>query len=104
MNTFFTAFSNFLAKWLGSHWAFAIATVLVGVGLVVAGLDATNISISVATLLLALIIQNTQNRDSAALHLKLDEVITHLAGARDEVAGVESKGEDEIEELRRDDN
>ena len=46
------------------------------------------------------ILQNTQNRDSAALHLKLDEVITQLIGPRDEVAGIESKTDDEIEELR----
>ena len=46
------------------------------------------------------VLQNTQNRDSAALHLKLDEIITHVEGPRDELAGVESKSREEIEELR----
>ena len=46
------------------------------------------------------ILQNTQNRDSAALHLKLDEIITSIEGPRDELAGVESKSHEEIEELR----
>jgi low affinity Fe/Cu permease len=48
------------------------------------------------------ILQNTQNKDSAALHLKLDEIITHLHGPRDEVAGVEVKSHEEIEELQAD--
>ena len=64
------------------------------------GIDKTNIAISVVTLLMLFILQNTQNRDSAALHLKLDEIITQVHGPRDEVAGVESKTDEEIEELR----
>ena len=36
------------------------------------------------------------------MHVKLDEVITQLKGPRDEVAGIESTTDDEIEELRRD--
>jgi low affinity Fe/Cu permease len=46
------------------------------------------------------VLQNSQNRDSAALHLKLDEIITHLEGPRDDVAGVEEKSHEEIEELQ----
>lgn len=98
--TYFSAFSNWLAKWTGSHWAFFVAVAAVAIALVAFGLDSTNISISIATLLMVFVLENTQNRDSAALHLKLDEIILHLQGARDEVAGVESKSDDEIEELR----
>ena len=98
--TYFSVFSNWLAKWTGSHWAFSIAAVVVAASLLVLGIDRTNIAISVVTLLMLFVLQNTQNRDSAALHLKLDEVITHLKGARDEVAGIESKTDDEIDELR----
>ena len=98
--TYFSVFSNWLAKWTGSHWAFSIAAVVVAASLLVLGIDRTNIAISVITLLMLFVLQNTQNRDSAALHLKLDEVITHLKGARDEVAGIESKTDDEIDELR----
>jgi low affinity Fe/Cu permease len=45
------------------------------------------------------ILQNSQNRDSAALHVKLDEIITHLEGPRDDVAGIEIKSHEEIERL-----
>jgi len=44
------------------------------------------------------VLQNTQNRDSAALHLKLDEIVRALEGARDDVRGVESRSEPEIRE------
>jgi low affinity Fe/Cu permease len=98
---YFSVFSSRLARWTGSHWAFSIAAVVVAVSLFVLGIDRTNIAISVVTLLMLFILQNTQNRDSAALHLKLDEIITHLQGARNEVAGIESGSADEINELKR---
>ncbi len=41
---------------------------LVGLGLIAFGVDDTNISISIATLLMVFILQDTQNRDSAAIH------------------------------------
>ena len=101
MNTFFTAVSNWVAKWTGSHWAFLLAAVVVAVLVATVGIDVTNFTISVVTLLMVFVLQNTQNRDSAALHLKLDEVITHLEGPRDELAGIETASDDEIEELRK---
>lgn len=87
---------------MGSHWAVVIAAALVVVGLAFFGLDDTNIAISIATLLMVFILQNSQNRDSAALHVKLDEIITHLEGPRDDVAGIEAKSHEEIEELQQD--
>ena len=97
---FFTKFSNWISRWLGSHWVFSAALVAVIGGLLFVGIEKTNVAISVATLLIALVLQNTLNRDSAAIHVKLDELITHLKGPRDDVSGIESKPEDEIQELR----
>jgi low affinity Fe/Cu permease len=102
VHTFFTSFSNWVAKWTGSHWAFSIAAVLVVVALVTVGVEVTNIAISIVTLLMVFVLQNTQNRDSAALHLKLDEVVRAEPEARDEVRGVESRSADEIHELHPD--
>ena len=64
-------------------------------------LQTTNLAISVVTLLMVLVLQNTQNRHSAALHLKLDEVVRAEPEARDEIRGVESRPEREIRELTR---
>lgn len=101
---FFSTFSNEVARWTGSHWAFLVAAFLVVVSLAAFGIELTNIAISVVTLLMVFVLQNTQNRDSAALHLKLDEIVRALEGARDDVRGVESKSEPEIRELTNDDD
>jgi low affinity Fe/Cu permease len=98
----FASLASWLSKWMGSHWAVLATALLVVIGLVVFGVDQTNIAISIATLLMVFILQNSQNRDSAALHVKLDEVITHLEGPRDDVAGIEVKSHKEIEELQED--
>jgi low affinity Fe/Cu permease len=103
MDRFFTAFSNEVAKWTGSHWAFLIAAIVVVVSLAGFGVERTNIAISIVTLLMVFVLQNTQNRDSAALHLKLDEIVRAEPEARDDVRGVESKSEPEIRELTHED-
>jgi low affinity Fe/Cu permease len=100
----FSAFASSVAKWTGSHWAFIVAAVLVIVGLLTTNIEETNIGISVVTLLMVFVLQNTQNRDSAALHLKLDEVVRAEPEARDEIRGAESRSEREIIELTREDS
>ncbi len=103
LDRFFTEFSNWVAKYTGSHWTFTIVAILVVASLLFAGVEITNISISIVTLLMVFVLQNTQNRDSAALHLKLDEIVRAEPDARDDVRGVESKSEEEIRELSRED-
>jgi low affinity Fe/Cu permease len=97
----FTLFATWVAKWTGSQWAFIVAALLVLVGLLTTDMQTTNLAISVVTLLMVLVLQNTQNRHSAALHLKLDEVVRAEPEARDEIRGVESRPEREIRELTR---
>jgi low affinity Fe/Cu permease len=99
VHVFFSHLSTWVAKWTGSHWAVFVAGALVVIGLGFFGMEITNISISIVTLLMVFVLQNTQNRDSAALHLKLDEMVRVEPEARDEVQGVESKSEQEIREL-----
>jgi low affinity Fe/Cu permease len=98
-STFFATFSTRIASWTGSHWALFVGAVLVTASLFLFGVDRTNIAISIVTLLMLFILQNTQNRDSAALHAKLDDLIINLRGPRDELAGIESKSRDEIAEV-----
>ena len=99
----FGSFASWLARWIGSHWAFMIAAVLVLVVLVVTDVAMTNLLISIVTLLMVFVLQNTQNRHSAALHLKLDEMVRAEPDARNEVRGAESKSEREILQLTRED-
>jgi low affinity Fe/Cu permease len=99
VDRFFTGFSTWVAKWTGSHWAFVFAAACVLIGLFWVGVELTNIAISIVTLLMVFVLQNTQNRDSAALHLKLDEMVRVEPEARDRIRGAESKSEQEIQEL-----
>lgn len=103
-HTFFSSFATWIARWTGSHWALVVASVLVVVCLIVTDVVITNLVISIVTLLMVFVLQNTQNRDSAALHLKLDEMVRAEPEARDEIRGVESKSHDEIGELAREES
>ena len=59
-----------------------------------------NTSTTIVTFLMVFLIQNTQNRDTAALHLKLDEVIHALKGARNTIMAAEQLSDDELEAAR----
>jgi low affinity Fe/Cu permease len=76
-----------------------VAAVAVAGLLIVTDVDTTNICISIVTLLMVFVLQNTQNRDSAALHLKLDEVVRVEPEARDRLRGIEERSAREIHEL-----
>ncbi|MDB5715071.1 MAG: hypothetical protein JWO15_2468 [Sphingomonadales bacterium] len=58
--------------------------------------------LSVLAITLTQMVLNQQRRSEAAVHLKIDELILAMSGARDEVAGIETRTEDELEALRRD--
>jgi len=65
-------------------------------------ISGANLAISIVTLLLLPILQATQNRDGAALQAKIDELIKATAEARDDLIGLEDRGEEEIEKIRLD--
>jgi low affinity Fe/Cu permease len=58
-----------------------------------------NTGTSVITFLMVFVIQNTQNRDGAAIQAKLDELI-RVSAARNTLIGIEALSEDEIAEIR----
>jgi low affinity Fe/Cu permease len=59
-----------------------------------------NTATTIVTFLMVFLIQNTQNRDSLAVHLKLDEVIRALAEADDGVMDAEDRTDAELAELK----
>lgn len=57
--------------------------------------------LTVLTFLLLFPLQHSQNRDSKALHAKIDELISALPAARNELQHLEKRDEEEIERTRR---
>jgi low affinity Fe/Cu permease len=105
----FDRFATAAARWMGQGLAFGIAALLT-LGWAVSGPIfhfsnawqlIINKSTTVLTFLMVFLIQNTLNRDSAAIHVKLDELVRVMQQARDQLIGIEDLGDKELERLRR---
>jgi low affinity Fe/Cu permease len=59
-----------------------------------------NTSTTIVTFLMVFLIQNTQNRDSTAMQIKLDELIRALQGAHNELADLEDMSDRELEKMK----
>jgi low affinity Fe/Cu permease len=97
------------AHWCGSPLAFFLACSSVVLWAVLGplfGFSDTwqlviNTATTVITFLIVFLIQNTQNRDARALHLKLDELIRALHPAKNEMIDIESLSDTELEHLQK---
>jgi low affinity Fe/Cu permease len=109
MNDFFRKFAHKTADVIGSPVVFGFATLVI-LGWAASG-PAFNFSdtwqlvintgTTIVTFLIVFLIQNTQNRDAKAIHLKLDELVRATAGARDELVDIEERTDEELERLRQ---
>jgi low affinity Fe/Cu permease len=104
----FARTSRRLTSWLGSpQWVLVIALFL-AVWLVVGVASdfprwwelAITIGLPFLTLLLLAVIQHTQNHESNAIELKLDELLCALDPASDAMVRIEEAGEEELEQLQ----
>ena len=100
----FRKFSSMVAAVVGSPWAFAIACVSIVIWALLGPhyrFSDTwqliiNTGTTIATFLTVFLIQNTQNRDARAIHLKLDELIRAKKGARNDVIDLENLTEEQL--------
>jgi low affinity Fe/Cu permease len=60
-----------------------------------------NTATTIITFLMVFLIQNTQNRDTKAIHLKLDELLRGVQGARTGLISLEHLSDEELEELQQ---
>ena len=106
------AFNNFAkhsAAVVGSPWAFVLAVIIVMAWVATGPQFAysntwqlvINTGTTIVTFLMVFLIQNTQNRDTKAVHLKLDELIYGVHGARNSLIDLEYLSDQELEVLQQ---
>ncbi len=105
----FDRFARWTSQFAGHPIAFAGAAALIAVWLVsgpLFGFSNTwqlviNTATTIVTFLMVFVIQDTQNRDGAAVQIKLDELIRALHGAHNGLLDLEELSEAEIEAFRK---
>ena len=108
MNRMFRRFSVAAANALGASWMFIANVILILVWLFAGPFFdysdtwqlVVNTATTVFTYLAVFLIQNTQNRDALAIHLKLDELIKGVSGARTHLVNLESLTDEELNSLQ----
>jgi low affinity Fe/Cu permease len=104
---FFTRFAIAIAQSAGRPATFLLAVLLVGAWAATGPLFGysdtwqlvINTSTTIITFLMVFLIQNTQNRDTLALQVKLAELIHAVSGAKDRLATAEDLSDEELEQL-----
>jgi low affinity Fe/Cu permease len=105
----FEAFSRVITRWTGSTaafgWALGVIATWAILGPVFRFSDTwqlvINTSTTNVTFLMVFLIQRAQNKDSLAIHLKLNEIVAALSGASNRLVDVESLSEKELAQLHR---
>jgi low affinity Fe/Cu permease len=98
-----------ISEWVGSPKAFFLAAFIVIVWALSGptfGYSDTwqliiNTGTTILTFLMVFLIQNTQNRDNKAIHLKLDELIRSTKKARNKIMDIEDETDAEIDRLQK---
>jgi len=104
----FTRFSKLISSAAGKPVTFILAVLIIVVWAVTGPLFkfsdtwqlVINTGTTIITFLMVFLIQNTQNRDALAVQLKLDELISSIKEARNEIIDVEDLGDKELQEKR----
>ena len=105
----FSRFAGRTAHLVGHPWMFFAAVATIAVWAVLGPYYhfsdtwqlIINTGTTIVTFLVVFLIQNTQNRDAKALHLKLDELIRSHHPARDELIDIEKLSDEELDELEK---
>jgi low affinity Fe/Cu permease len=109
MADFFHTFANKMATIVGSPWAFFLAILIIltwAISGPLFGFSDTwqlviNTGTTIITFLMVFLIQNTQNRDAKVIHLKLDELLRGVKGARTGLVDLEDLTDKELAQLQQ---
>jgi low affinity Fe/Cu permease len=105
----FGVFARKMSTVLGSAWVFVCAILIIVVWALTGPTFhysdtwqlIINTGTTIVTFLMVFLIQNTQNRDAKAVHLKLDELIRALGPARNKLVDLEKLSDDELKSLEQ---
>ena len=108
MHDAFRKIADHAAHALGTPWAFISALTIIVIWLFTGPVFhfsdtwqlVINTGTTIITFLMVFLIQNTQNRDARAIHLKLDELIRAVKDARNEVVDIEDGTDEEMQALQ----
>ena len=108
MNDIFNRFAATISLGVGHPLAFLSAVILIlvwgafgpGMNYSTAWIYWLTLTTGIATFLMTFVIVNTQNRDSLAAQLKLDELIRAVSGASNAMINVEGLNDEQLAELR----
>ena len=103
----FDAFASAVTRWAGSPVAFGLAVIAIVVWLVSGPIFkfsdgwqlVINTGTTIITFLIVFLIQQSANKDSVALHLKLNELLASNKRASNQLIGIEDATEDELRQL-----
>jgi low affinity Fe/Cu permease len=108
MKEFFRKFASVTSNLVGSPWVFLLAISIVVIWALTGPYFhfsdtwqlVINTSTTVVTFLMVFLIQNTQNRDAKAIHIKLDELLRAIKGARTSLVDIQELSDEELDLLR----
>jgi low affinity Fe/Cu permease len=110
MSEAFRKFASKTSTITGSAWAFLAAVALIVAWAITGPVFhfsdvwqlVINTGTSITTFLMVFLIQNSQNRDSQALHLKLDELLHAVEGARTGLVDLEHMSDEQLQRIQAD--
>ena len=109
MHDLFRKIAHFTSDKVGSPWAFILAILVIIIWAITGPVFhfsdtwqlVINTGTTIITFLMVFLIQNTQNRDAHAIHLKLDELIRAIDPARNALIDIEDMEDEELELLQK---
>jgi low affinity Fe/Cu permease len=108
MRDLFRVIATKTSEAVGSPWAFIVAVLIILIWVITGPIFnfsdtwqlIVNTGTTIVTFLMVFLIQNTQNRDAKAVHIKLDELLRAVKGARTSLVDIEEISDADLRELQ----